>query len=130
MKITGQQIADGVNAWVADELKSGPSREYDLGKFLFTVGSGTIGVLIVSAKLDRAAGNWNAAMIASFALLLISIAISMYMVQPKKWEIEDTTDLFDKRASIIKRTVIEARLWFGTWVVGLILGVLGVFTQW
>lgn len=129
MKITGQQIADGVNAWIADELKSGPSREYDLGKFLFTVGSGTIGFLLVAAKLDRAAGHWNGALLAAFGLLLVSIAISMYMVQPKKWGVDDTTDLFDKRAAIIKRTVVEARLWFAIWTVGVVCGVYGVFTQ-
>lgn len=128
MRITGQQIADGVKAWIADELKSGPSREYDLGKFLFTVGSGTIGFLLVAAKLDRPVASWNGALLASFLLLLAAIAISMVMVMPKKWGIDDTTDLFDRRAEIIRRTVLEAWLWFATWGFGLSLGVWGVFT--
>ena len=129
MRITGQQIADGVNAWVADELKWGPSREYDLGKFLFTVGTGTIGFLLVAAKLDRATAEWNWQLVASLILLILAIAISMVMVQPKKWGVDDTTDLFDRRAEIIKRTVFEARLWFLFWALGLIAGVWGVFTN-
>lgn len=128
MKITGQQIADGVNAWVADELKSGPAREYDLGKFLFTVGTGTIGFLLVAAKLDKATAQWNGQLLTSFIVLIFAVVVSMFMVQPKKWSVEEDTDLFDKRAEIIKRTVIEARIWAALWVIGLSVGVWGVFS--
>jgi hypothetical protein len=67
--------------------------------------------------------------VASFFLLIFCIAVSMFMVQPKKWDIDDTTDLFDKRAEVIKRTVVEARVWFAVWAAGLCFGVYGVFTQ-
>jgi hypothetical protein len=127
MKITGQQIADGVNAWIADELKTGPSREYDLGKFLFTVGTGTIGFLLVAVKVDRATATWNLPLTMSLLFLVMAIGISIIMVQPKKWAVEEDTDLFAKRAEIIRRIVYESRSWFIVWVLGLLCGVWGVF---
>ena len=127
MKITGQQIADGVNAWVADELKNGPGREYDLGKFLFTVGSGTIGFLLVAIKVVKSPTAWTFWLTLCFLSLVVAIVISAIMVQPKKWSIEGDTDLFDKRAEIVKRTVYLARLWFAAWIVGLGAGVWSVF---
>lgn len=127
MKITGQQIADGVNAWVADELKNGPGREYDLGKFLFTIGSGTIGFVLVAAKVTKSSAELTNWLSLSFLSLVVAVIISAIMVQPKKWHIEGDTDLFDKHAEIIKRTVFFARLWFAAWIVGLGAGVWSVF---
>ena len=128
MRITGEQIASGINKWVEEEIKGGPAREYDLGKFLFTVGTGTIGFLLVAAKLNRATAQWNLALLISLVALVLAMAVALFMVQPKKWFIEGDTDLFDKRAEIIRWTVFEARLWFVLWVVGIVAGVWGVFS--
>lgn len=129
MKLTGQQIADGINGWFADELKNGPGREYDLGKFMFSVSSGTVGFIMVAAKLDRQIAQWNWALQTGFFFLVLSILVAMFMVVPKKWSVDEKTDLFEKRDSIIRRTVAEAYAWFFVWLVGMICGVLGVLSQ-
>lgn len=128
MKITGEQIAEGVKAWVADEIKNGPAKEYDLGKFFFTVGSGTLGFLLVAAKLNKPIADWTTPLIVSFTALVGATLVSLVMVIPKKWFIEGSTDLFAKRAEIVKRTVMEARLWFCLWLMGIGAGVWGVFS--
>jgi hypothetical protein len=127
MKITGQEIETGVRDWIKDELKNGPNREYDLGKFFFSVGTGTLGFLFVAEKLVNTA-KWDTMLVVSFVLLLAGIVQSLIMVVPKRWEIDEATDLFDRRQGIIERTIREAYTWFALWVLGSALGVFAVLT--
>jgi hypothetical protein len=127
MRITGQEIEAGVRDWIKDELKSGPAKEYDLGKFFFTVSSGTLGVLFVAEKLtDKPL--WSATLLISFFALIFATGLSLFMVVPKKWAIDEQTDLFNKRDEVIRRTVIEAYTWFVLWFIGLAFGVWAVLT--
>ncbi|MBF0528668.1 MAG: hypothetical protein HQK55_05240 [Deltaproteobacteria bacterium] len=112
MKITGEQIDEGVKAWIVDELKNGPAKEYDIGKFFFTVGSGTIGFLFVALKLNNPSPNWTVSLTVSFIALIIATLVSLVMVIPKKWSINEETDLHEKRAAIIKWTIREIYIWF------------------
>jgi hypothetical protein len=111
---------------VLDELKNGPAKEYDLGKFLFSVGTGTLGFLLVATKVSRNTDFWNYPLALSFITLIFAMGISIVMVIPKNWKIEENTDLFDAKAAVVGRTVFDAKLWFVFWPVGLISGIFGV----
>jgi hypothetical protein len=127
MKITGQEIEDGVRAWIQEELKSGPAKEYDLGKFLFTVSSGTMGFLFLAERLTNNPHLDSSLIIAFFSLIFAS-GLSLFMIVPKGWEIKDDTDLFDKRIEIVRRTEYEAYIWFILWLIGMLCGIIAVLT--
>lgn len=127
MILGGDDIEDGIKSWIKEEIKAGPTREYDLGKFLFSVSSGTIGLLFIAEKLESTP-SWTTTLIVSFVILTIASALSLFMVVPKKWEIKEDDDLQDVRNDIIKRTVIGAWIWFGLWCLGLGIGINAVVT--
>ena len=126
MRIKGKDVDTGLREWINEELKSGSSKEYDLGKFFFTVSSGTIAFLLAAEKLTDGA-SWSYQLVFSFIVLLVAMIISLVMVVPKQWSVDEFTDLFDKRSGIIVRTIRETYLWFALWLVGVCLGVWAVF---
>ena len=73
-RIRGEDVDLGLKEWINEELKSGPGKEYDLGKFFFTVSSGTIGFLLAAEKLTGGA-TWDCYLILSFAALIGSIIL-------------------------------------------------------
>jgi len=125
MIIGGDDIEEGIKNWVREEIKSGPSREYDLGKFLFSVSTGTMGIIFLAEKIDSNPA-WTPSLIISFFMLVIAAGYSLYMVVPKKWEIRESDDLQDIRNGIIKRTVRGAWVWFLLWCLGFVFGLYAV----
>ena len=125
MILGGDDIEEGIKNWIKEEIKSGPTREYDLGKFLFSVSSGTTGLLFLAEKLGGSS-SWSNSLILSFIILTCTSALSLFMVVPKKWEIMEDDDLQDVRNNIIKRTVHSAWWWFGLWCLGLGVGISAV----
>src|SRR3990167_7599423 len=75
-RIRGEDVDLGLKEWINEELKSGPGKEYDLGKFFFTVSSGTIGFLLAAEKLTGGA-TWDCYLILSFAALIGSIILAL-----------------------------------------------------
>ncbi len=124
MEIEGKDIEEGVRGWVREEFKQGPFREYDLGKFFFSVSTGTIGVLLVAEKLQTPCWTWQ--LVCSFIGLIICAGISLFMVIPKGWKIEETTDLQNMRNDVIRRIVKTSYIWFSLWVVSVIFGLWAV----
>ena len=53
MKLEGETVNEGLKSWIISELKTAPSREYDLGKFFFTVSTGTIGAIVAIERLNQ-----------------------------------------------------------------------------
>nr|CDQ36648.1 hypothetical protein BN993_06157 [Virgibacillus halodenitrificans] len=124
MQIEGKDIEEGVRDWAKEEIKLGPFREYDLGKFFFGVSTGTIGVLLVAEKMQNPCWSWQ--LIISFIGLLTCAAVSLFMVIPKGWKVGGATDIQDKRNGIIQRIVYSSYIWFSIWTVSLIFGAWAV----
>jgi len=56
------------------------------------------------------------------------VVLALVMVLPKKWSIDDNTDPFDKRDSLVVRTIKETYGWFVLWLIGVLAGTVAVFT--
>jgi hypothetical protein len=107
--------------WAEVRLKFLVNREYDLGKFLFTVAAGTIGFLFTAEKLDPAAKlEWR--LILSFLLLLGAIASSVRMAMAAPPDVADAQSL----RTIDQRTKKKLGWWMAMWVTGTVLGVWAV----
>jgi hypothetical protein len=127
MRPKGEEIAQAIRDWVKDEIKASPSRSYELGRFLFGVSVGTIGIVSAIAKLEQ-----NEALATGYKLSLvvfsISILVALNMARPRNWRIDGDTNLFDEHKRIIARGIRHTIVWFIFWFSGFALGLYSVMT--
>lgn len=115
----GQDTVEAFREWAKDEIKSGVERAYDLGKFLFTVSSATIGLLVGFSKAFSVEPTKASV---AFAILVLtgSIGIALWMVIPRIWVLRPQTDLAQEYADIITLSRIQLWLWTALWGIGVV----------
>ena len=127
MKPKGEEIAQGIKDWVKDEIKSSPSRSYELGRFLFGVSVGTVGMFAAIEKLGSAPSfDWWFKL--SLVFFSASILFSLNMARPRNWKLNGETNLFDEHRRIINRGIRHTVIWFIAWAVGFGLGMYSVMS--
>ena len=127
MKPKGEEIAQGIKAWMADEIKSSPSRSYELGRFLFGVSVGTVGMFAAIEKLgaNPSFDRWFKLSLLFFSASMLS---SLNMARPRNWRLNGETNLFDEHKRIIDRGIRHTIIWFITWAVGFGLGIYRIMS--
>lgn len=125
MKPTGEEIANGFREWVKDEIKSSPSRSYELGKFFFGVSVATVGMLATIVKVIKPSAIDN---YFKFSLLFfaISIIIALNMARPRNWKLGGKTNLFAEHQRIVNRGIRYTFVWFFSWFIGFVLGLYSI----
>lgn len=123
MKLAGKDVDEAIREWAKTELKEGTARTYDLGKFFFSVSSGTTGLIVAIQKL----GGLNQyvhkkTLIAALGLLAASICIALDMVRPRVQN--ENVDLHDAYTGEIKQFIRRTWVWFIAWGLGSVLGVI------
>jgi hypothetical protein len=108
-------------AWTEVRLKFAVAREYDLGKFLFTVASGTIGFLFTAEKINTTA-KLDGLLITAFVVLVVAVAVAIWMT----FTAPPDTAAPEKLLDINERTKKQAIIWGVLWVLGTALGVCAV----
>ena len=121
MKLKGEVVSAGLDEWVKAELKEGPRQHYDLGKFLFSVSTGTIGVIAAVEKLG-ASPRLDLPMLGSVLTLLISAAISLKLAIPRKHQFGEQTDLLEAYTKQVQAIRCHLFWWAPFWTVGAVLG--------
>jgi hypothetical protein len=127
MRPTGEEIAQAIKDWVKDEIKASPSRSYELGRFLFGVSVGTVGIISAIAKIGP-----NQPFSIGYKLCLVcfslSILVALNMARPRNWKIDSDTNLFDEHKRLIDRGIRHTIVWFIVWFSGFALGLYSVMT--
>lgn len=126
IKLTGQEVADSIKDWMKNDIKESPSKTYDLGKFFFSVSTGTIGVLLVIEKLNSIS-KIDTPLIISLLILFLSTIIAISMTTPRVERIEEDVDLYEKYVKSLKDIRKRVLIWFFIWIVGTIAGGYAVF---
>lgn len=126
MKLTGQEVNDSIKDWIKKDIKEGPSKAYDLGKFFFSVSTGTIGILIVIEKLNSIS-KIDTPLIISLLFLLISTIIAITMTTPSVVAIGEDVDLYNKYKESVKDIVKRVWIWFFIWIAGIFVGGYAVY---
>jgi hypothetical protein len=118
MKIRGEDSAEGVRAWVRDEISKGPTSRYELGRFLFAVSSGTAATVLALEKLstDPQLDCW---LTAALGLLVISVLVSLRLAIPVLIELDPSADLFELHKKQIQRVRSLAFSWAAVWLLSL-----------
>lgn len=127
MKLKGEVVRAGLDDWVKAELKEGPRQHYDLGKFLFSVSTGTVGVIAAVEKLGTNP-SLDLPMLGSAITLMISAAVALKLAIPRKHEVGDQTDLLGEYNTQIKAIRCHLFCWVPLWAIGVVLGGWAVWT--
>ena len=118
----GQDIIDAFHEWSKDEIKKGVDRCYDLGKFLFSVSVGSVGVQIALFKSGTASGSSEVGLfLIALAVTGISGIVALYMVIPSIWPLKGPTDLAEEYVQLINRSRAAMLIWLAIWAAGLVL---------
>ncbi|GAA0631248.1 hypothetical protein [Thalassospira tepidiphila] len=122
MKADPEKVADALSDWVGEEIKNTTKRYHDLGRYMFTVSTGTVAFIVsVNSVINPGDKGFTAAKL-SFFWLGISLIFSVYILLPKEWRLDGSIDLEDKLHELVKDYRLILLCWFGFWVVGLALG--------
>jgi hypothetical protein len=125
MKMRGEDTEAGLREWVKAEIKEGPKQTYDLGKFFFSVSTGTIGAIVAIEKLNQQSAM-DCPMIAGLVLLSFSVLVALDMARPRKYAIGGDTDLLDEYLRQIRFAQVRTWIWFVIWATGTVCGAVAV----
>jgi hypothetical protein len=126
MRARGQDTADAIRDWTKDEIKKGPSDLYDLGKFFFTVSSGSAGLVGTVAKLDTSF-QIGPSIAVALLLYVASILIALDMVRPQITAINGATDLLGLYEKRLRRGIHRVWIWFSLWILADAVSVYALF---
>ena len=121
MRPKGSDVDNSIYKWAENELIQGPSRGYDIGKFFFTVSSGTLGLIIGLFKVYTTI-KFDYICLLSILFYFISITFAINLVKPKIWKLTGDTDLYNEYIKHVKRLILNMWLWVITWLIATILG--------
>jgi hypothetical protein len=125
LRLSGQDVQDGLRDWVKADLKESPRQGYDLGKFFFSVSAGTVGAIAAIDKLNQTT-RIDALLLVSLAILFTSIVISLILALPKKSSIGGDSDLHAEHGKCVSRIIMWSWTWFVIWLAGTILGLWAI----
>ena len=132
MNIKGEEAREAIVDWVKEEIKKSPTHVHELGKFFFGVSAATVGFLAMKENFSDEKTFENAQaivlLIISFCFLLITMAISIHMAIPRFWKLTGNTNIFVEHQIFVKKSRMLVISWFLLWTIGLVLGVLGIFS--
>src|SRR2546422_4263284 len=92
LRLTGEDVHEGLREWVKADLKESPRQGYDLGKFFFSVSVGTVGALAAIDKLNQTT-RIDAPLLFSLGILFASIIVSLILALPRTSSIGGDSDM-------------------------------------
>ena len=128
IRLLGENTADALRDWVKADITELASTAYDLGKFCFTVSSGSIGLLASLQKLDSAftATSWT---LLPYAVFAVTLLLSLNLVMPRNKNVVGDTDLHELHAQEVSFITSRLWIWFVVWLCGLILSLSTLLKQ-
>ena len=119
------QICAAALAWVQDEIKTGPASLVDVGKFFFTVSTGSVAVVAAISKLVP---NFQVGWVIGISMLLYlgSVVVAVIIVFPQVWKLSDTTDLLAVDRKKIARGRIWTIAWLAVWLAAVVLTLIAL----
>lgn len=127
MNLRGEEVAASVRDWAKEDIKNGPPSRVELGKFFFTVSTGTLALFATLLKFAVDKPSLSLLTVGCFLFLLGATGLGLYMAIPYVLRIRGETDLWTEYERLIHSTVFLMYLWFVLWLIGFVLGVVKLF---
>ena len=128
MKPDPEKIAAALNAWIEEEFKTTTSKYYELGKYFFTVSTGTVAFIAAIREIFPPTEDSAVLVYISFLFLTISLIMAVLMMTPIEWKLKKDDEVEDELKSQIKQLRTRLWLWFFLWILGLGSG-MGSFVK-
>ena len=120
----GEDIAQALRQWIADDIKEAPKRIFELGKFLFGVSSGSVGVLVTISKFS---GNtWTWLEWCSLAAFVTSGAFALYIAVPSIHRLSADFDLARAHGQLVMVAWRLMIAWGVLWTLAVTLAGFGL----
>lgn len=119
MKLKGEDISDALRAWIRSDITDIGKNTYDLGKFFFTVTSGSIGILASLQKLDSGftPTAWD---LSPYVLFTIALILALNLVLPRNRNVGSETDLHGLHGTEVKFVTSRVWIWFSLWLIAVL----------
>ena len=126
-RVEPEEVIAALREWAREEVKRGPADRRELGRFLFTVSSATIGILLTLARLaPNDASSISATLFVSLLTLMASILTAIYMAKPQVWKVGAGTSLLKEYSRQVEHVETESLVWVVSWGIGTLLGAAAV----
>ncbi len=125
INLKGQDVDDALRSWIKKDVEGISNREFELGKFFFTVSTGSAGVFLSILKLSSTV-KVDMYFYSSMALMFISLVLAIGMAMPVKRKLDGETDLQDVYNQTHTEILRCSYWWFGLWIASLLLGWIAV----
>lgn len=128
MRIKGEDISDALRAWIRTDVAEIGKTTYDIGKFLFTVASGSIGILASLQKLDPnfTPTRWT---LMPYGLFAFALLLALNLVFPRNREVTGDTDLHALHLKEIRFVTRRIWLWFIVWFAAVVLSLCALLPR-
>lgn len=120
----GDDTVQAIREWSNDQIKSGTSNAYNLGKFIFSVSITSIGIITGIKKITSIESDGM--LFISLLLFFLSIIASVLMISPKLWKLDGKFDLFQAFRYHMKQAYILFWSWFVLWILGFAIGIYSI----
>ena len=130
--MTAFKARDTISAlhdWIKKEILDGPSRLYDLGKHLFSISIGSIGLLITIAAIAQR-GDKPIPELAYLAggFFIFSAFSALWLTLPRVLRLDTRPDIMTVYSKTIRNGVASVWVWALLWMLGLIMSAFALFT--
>jgi hypothetical protein len=126
IRMRGEDTENALRDWAKKDLVDSSTQIYELGRFLFSVSSGTAALFLTLKKISTQS-SLNCCLIISMLFFLLTIILALYLAIPKLWKISGETDLLSVQRTRVLWAVNKVYIWLIIWVLGLIFGVLSIW---
>jgi hypothetical protein len=120
MGLKGEDISEALRDWIKSDVSEIGKTSYDIGKFLFTIASGSIGILASLQKLDAGfkPTGWT---LSPYGLFTVALLLALNLVLPRNRKVGGDTDLHDLHAKEVRFVTQRIWFWFVAWFFAVLL---------
>lgn len=118
------KVEEALQEWITGQIKESTTHTFELGKFLFGVSSGTIGVFVTVSEFSK--NSWAGQEWAALAFFVLSGAIALLMAMPQIYRLSDIRDLAEAHSRFVTDVKNRSIVWGMCWVIALLFASVGL----
>jgi hypothetical protein len=122
----GEDAAAALRTWICEDIKEAPNRIFELGKFLFGVSGGSIGVFVSISTFEKVA--WAAIEWTSLGAFVVSCAVALFLCIPGVKKLSAQFDIAAAHNRMVTTAAWCIYGWGFVWTLGVILAGFGLLT--
>lgn len=125
LKLSADEVAESLKKRQLNDIENFSSIILDIGKFLFTVATTSIGILVAITKFTET--NWGFSAWASVVCFSASSVVALFIIMPLPVNIGKNTDVQKIYNNMVILSAILLVLWLVSWMLGIFIAISLLF---